>query len=438
MNSSTAKRLGGLIGAGLMGSVVLAGCGGPAAAAPKGKSAPITVTFWTGLGGSLGTKLQNLVNEFNKTHPGIHVVRTYEGSYTGGGPEQQKLLASLAAHNPPDMAQLEVHSLPVFASVGALMPLTSFIKHSAVDSPSSLLPGMMVSTTYKGTTYALPFNRSVPVIFYNKTMFAKAGLSGPPNTWSQLMSDAAKLTHGSGSSKVYGFSPNDQWWFWEYYTWSSGQHILSPNLTRATFNTPAAESMLKDTANMQKQGTAIVQEGPHAWGLTTASFIAGKVAMDEDSPASLASVRAGVGSKFKWGLDMMPKNVTRAVPPGGANMVIMNGIPKATAKAAFTFMQWMTSLPQTIKWSEETGYLPVQKAALTNPGYEAYLKANPQERVVLNEVKYQHAPPQSPHYIGVYGYAQTAMTSIYANGASVSSAMNTAAKQSDTLLSELP
>ena len=438
MQSPTARRLGGLIGAGLMGSAVLAGCGAAPTSAAKTSAKPITVTFWHGLGGTLGQKLESLITEFNKTHPKIHVVGTYEGTYTGGGPEQQKLLASLAAHATPDIAQLEVHSMPVFASIGALMPLTSFIKHSSIDNPSSLLPGMTASTTYHGVTYGLPFNRSLPVIFYNKTMFSQAGLSGPPNTWSQLVSDATTLTHGTGSSKVYGFSPNDQWWFWEYYTWSAGQHILSSNLQTATFNTPAAESMLQSTVNMQKQGTAIVQEGPDAWSLTTASFIAGKVAMDEDSVASLATVRSGVGNNFQWGLAMLPQDVTRAVPPGGANLVIMNGIPKATAQAAFTFMQWLTALPQTVKWSEETGYLPVQKAALTDPSYVAYLKANPQETVALNEVQYQHAPPQSPHYLGIYGYAQTAMTSIYANGVSVQSAMNTAAQQSDALLKELP
>lgn len=437
MQPTTVKRMGGLVFAGLMGSSILAGCGAaPSTQATSSK--PVTVTFWYGVGGSLGQELQSMVAEFNKTHPKIHVVASYEGSYTGGGPEQQKLLASLAAHDTPDMAQLEVHSMPVFASVGALMPLTSFIQHSTIDSPSSLLPGMMVSTTYKGTTYGLPFNRSIPVLFYNKTMFQKAGLSGPPNTWSQLVSDAKLLTHGSGKSKVYGFSPNDQWWFWEYYVWSAGQHILSKNLTHATFNTAAAESLLRSTRNMQSNGTGLIQEGSHAWGLTTTSFINQQVAMDEDSPASIGTVRRGVGGKFSWGVAMLPKDVTRAVPPGGANIVILNGIPKATAAAAFTFMQWWTALPQTMKWSEYTGYLPVQKAALTNPQYMSYLNANPQEKVVLAEVKYQHAPPASPHYLGIYGYVQTAMTSIYANGASVKAAMNTAAQQANVLLKQAP
>lgn len=399
------------------------------------KRAPVTVTMWYGLGGTLGAEFRALVNTFNRTHPDIHVVVDYEGTYTGGGPLQQKLLAAIEAHSTPDLVQLEVHSMPVFASTGALQPLTAFIRHSSVDKPGNFLYGMLASTTYKGVTYGLPFNRSIPIMFYNKTLFAKAGISAPPTTWAQVAQDAKRLTHGSGKTKIYGFSPLDQWWFWEVYTWESGSHIMNPSLTKCEFATPAAARIFQETINLVRQGDAVVQSGADGWGLTTASFYNGEVAMSEDSSASIGTVRANVGHKFQWGVMMMPEGPAgREVPPGGANIVMMAGLPKATQQAAWTFMQWLTAPSQTMKWSEETGYLPVQKSVVSSPAYRAYLKTNPQMQVVLDEVKYQHAPPQSPHYLGIYGYAQDAMSSMYFNNVPALTALKTAQQEANALL----
>ncbi|MHB1957224.1 MAG: extracellular solute-binding protein, partial [Sulfobacillus sp.] len=165
-----------------------------AAAMQKSSKAPVQVSFWYGLGGQLGNDVQLLVKQFNATHPGIHVTATYQGSYSGGGPEQQKLLAAIRAGDAPDVAQMEVHSMPVFAAAGRLLPLTHLMMASKADKPGDFLTGMLVSTQYKGVYYGVPFNRSVPVLYYNKTLFAKAHIAAPPATWAQLMVDAKKLT----------------------------------------------------------------------------------------------------------------------------------------------------------------------------------------------------------------------------------------------------
>jgi ABC-type glycerol-3-phosphate transport system substrate-binding protein len=396
---------------------------------------PVTVTIWYGLGGALGTDFRNMVYHFNRTHPGIKVVADYEGTYTGGGPLQQKLLAAIASHSVPDLAQMEVHSMPVFASVGALQPLTSFIAKTPNDQPSRFLSGMEESTSYKGVTYGIPFNRSLPVLFYNETMF-KAHHLTPPQTWTQLANDAKILTHGSGKSKVYGFSPLDQWWFWEIYTWESGSHILNSSLTKAEFATPATANIFNMTVDLVKHGDAIVQSGSEGWALTTASVYEGEVAMDEDSSASMATIKDNVGNKFKWGIDMIPAGPAgRIVPPGGGNLVMMAGLPKSTQNAAWTFMKWMSEPAQTMAWSEETGYLPTQNSVISSAPYKRYLAANPQMKVVLDEVKYQKAPPPSPHYLGVYDYVQDEMTAMYFNHVAPIKALQEAQQEADALLS---
>lgn len=65
-----------------------------------------------------------------------------------------------------------------------------------------------------GTLYALPFRSDFWVLFYNKTLFDKAGVAYPTNdmTWDQYAELARKMTSGEGDTKVYGT---------HYHTWLS-------------------------------------------------------------------------------------------------------------------------------------------------------------------------------------------------------------------------
>ena len=402
----------------------------------KGKAtAPVEqISFWYGLGGQLSSDVQQMVSLFNKTHPGIHVTATYQGSYSGGGPEQQKLIAALGAGTAPTMAQIEVHSMPVFASSGHLMNLTSFMHSSKTDNTVNFLKGMLVSTQYQGQYYGIPFNRSVPVLYYNKTYFKRAGISSPPITWNQLALDAKKLTKGSGKSKVYGFEPLVDWWPWEATVWSNGGQILSPNLKQALFDTPQATHILSIWQNLIKQGYATVETSPQYWTLTTEDFIHGRTAMDVDSIGDAGEVTSGIGNKFNWGTAMLPKGTSLNVPPGGGDIAIMTGASADKVKAAETFIEWWTSPIRAAQWSEMTGYLPVQTAAVKEKSYQDYLKKHPQYRTALNELKYQHAAPASANYLAVLQYAEQALQGVLDEGKPVQATMHAAAVQADSVL----
>lgn len=60
------------------------GTGNPSTttASTGSSSQPVTITFWYGVGDTLSTDIQQMVSEFNKTHPNIKVVATYQGSYS--------------------------------------------------------------------------------------------------------------------------------------------------------------------------------------------------------------------------------------------------------------------------------------------------------------------------------------------------------------------
>ncbi len=76
-------------------------------------------------------------------------------------------------------------------------------------------PAMHKNAQVMGTTYAIPFHNSTPILYYNKTMFDRAGIKQPPQTWAELLADAKKLTDESkGQWGIMLPSTNDDYGGW--------------------------------------------------------------------------------------------------------------------------------------------------------------------------------------------------------------------------------
>lgn len=417
--------------AGLLATVAGAGSltsASGASAAPR----VVQLSFWYGLGGTLGKTVQNFVAAFNNSHPGIHVTASYEGSYSGGGEEQQKLLAAIAAGDPPNLAQTEVNSAPAFAS--ALRPLTKLMESSKDMKPSDFVPGILADTEYEGEYYGVPWNRSAPVVIYNVTMFKDHGISGPPKTWEQLEADAKILT----TKGVVGYEPIAQWWFTEAAIMSGGGRLMNSSLTKATFATPDALIVPEIRQAMLKDGTAKSWDtASNDFADTISDFGNEKTAMADMTNSSLAEINTAVDGKFAWGVAPWPEVSGRggyALPPGGANIAMFDSTTTAEVPAAWTFMEWMDSAVESAKFSEATGYMAVKKASLNVPQYKQFLKSNPQFGVPYEEVPHLMSTPASPHIYGVLEYLQQAQSAAYFTGTPMTKALSTAADQSDGVL----
>lgn len=399
---------------------------------------PVVVTFWHGLGGTLGKDLNTLIANFNRSHPGIKVVGTFEGSYTGGGPLQQKLLTSITTDSQPAIAQFEVHSITAFAAAHTLVPLDQFMARTKNYRPSDFMPGMLDSGQYQGHDYAVPFNRSVPVLYYNKAMFKAAHISGPPTTWQQLAVDAQKLTHGSGKTKVYGFDPVVQWWQWESQVLSNGGKIFNANDTKALFDTPRAELGTQIIYNLLKQGYSKAFAGPNGWSDTDQAFSDGYAAMFDGSPADIGSItKQAVPSVLaNWAVAPLPGFAGHKLilPPGGGNIAMFAKSPNAVRLAAWTFIEWLDAPTQQAWWSEQTGYMPAVKATLSDPSYKAFLAKHPYENVIISALRYQGAMPLNTHYVQIMGYVQEGLSSIMSELQPVDTVMKQVAQRADGVL----
>ena len=80
-------------------TAIIAGCGG---GGDESSSGVVTVQFWHAMGGPLGDALDELVAEFNETHPEIDIESVSMGRYQA---LSQKIMAAVAAGQPPVLAQ---------------------------------------------------------------------------------------------------------------------------------------------------------------------------------------------------------------------------------------------------------------------------------------------------------------------------------------------
>jgi sn-glycerol 3-phosphate transport system substrate-binding protein len=394
--------------------------------------APLEISFWYGVGGQLQKVIESQAEKFNKAHPGIKVTPFYAGAYGAGGPMQQKLLAAMAAGTVPDVVQLEIHATCTFASKGALLALDEWMAKSDHDRKDDFLQ-VLTNTGCDGKTYGIPFNRSVPILYWNRDRFTKAGLSGPPKTWTELAAVAPKLVQDGADGKVVGFMPINQWWFFQSMTWSNGGDVLSPDMKKAVFGTEAAAAGLKIWADLIEHGVSQVRTGPTEFLQTIQDFVNEKTAMYWGSAADMGAVAA---AKFDWRAALSPgfDGKRLVVPQGGANAVIMAKISPERQKAAWEFIQWWTSPAEAAYWSRTTGYVPVVKKALEDPEFKAFLTANPNHAVPIEELAFSRAAAPSPKYFQVLQLIQRAQQNIISNKAPALPTLQATAREVDALL----
>ena len=162
-------------------------------------AAPVTLSLWTG-NGSLGFFYKMAAEEYAKTHPGF----TLElDSSTPIREVEQKLKAAIPTDTGPDLFDIGRNITLAFADAGLLPSNPPSVM--ALLQSKAYHPLVAEYNTWKGRTYGIPLTEGArPALFYNTTMFAKAGLdpSRPPRTFDELMAAAQKLARKDAAGNL--------------------------------------------------------------------------------------------------------------------------------------------------------------------------------------------------------------------------------------------
>ena len=173
-------------------ALVMAAC--LAACTPH--SDPHMLTFWTI--GREGEAITQLLPEFERENPGIHVV-LQQLPLTAA---HQKLLTAFAGDSTPDMTQLGNTWLPELVALGALEPLQVRVVRSQVIRPDDYFPSIWSTNVYDGALYGVPWYVDTRLLFYRSDLLKAAGFNAPPRDWAEWRRMLAALSHPERG--VYG------------------------------------------------------------------------------------------------------------------------------------------------------------------------------------------------------------------------------------------
>src|SRR5437764_4177667 len=176
-------------------------------AGPNAAAAPAKITIWVGWSARELKEFKGVVSEYDAKHPEVQVKVV-------GSINDTKITNAIRSGNPPDVvSSFTSANVGIYCGTGAWIDLAPFLSKDHI-ALSQFPKTSLYYTQYKGKRCALPLLADSYGLYYNKTLFAKAGISKPPKTFSQLTADAKKLTQRSGNNiKVAGYDP-----YWGFYS----------------------------------------------------------------------------------------------------------------------------------------------------------------------------------------------------------------------------
>ncbi|GAA4998028.1 ABC transporter substrate-binding protein [Streptomyces siamensis] len=198
-----------------------------------------TINFWHAWSAPGEVKaVKSLVAGFEKAHPNIHV--NIVGNMT-----DDKINQALRAGGdkaPDVVSSFTTNNVGKFCSSGAFVDLNPFFKKSGIDPETTFPKAMNEYTQFDGNRCTVPLLGDAYGLYYNKTAFEKAGIDGPPKTWSEFEKDAKKLTVSKGDSyEQLGFMPN-------YHGWESTTEHYFGQFSPTYFDSSGKSNIAKDPA----------------------------------------------------------------------------------------------------------------------------------------------------------------------------------------------
>jgi multiple sugar transport system substrate-binding protein len=281
--------------------------------------------------------LESLLYKFSVENPGITV--KYEpitGDY------KQALLTSFAAGTEPDVFYMDVFWWQELARSEVLLPLDDLMAGSGVKK-SDFIPALIDAFTFDGKVYGIPKDFNSLGLFYNKDLFAAAGIDEPTDdwTWDDLKAAAKALTDTSDAQKpIYGLGvPPDPGRF-PAFVFQNGGTVMNADFTDTTLDGDKAIGAAEFYTGFKTEGSgALPGDVGEGWQGTV--FGKGQFAMVYEGGWLIPYLRDQFPNT-KYGVVLPP-----AGPGGEGNMIftVAWGVSANTknAEAAWQVINFLTN-----------------------------------------------------------------------------------------------
>ncbi|MEM3658482.1 MAG: extracellular solute-binding protein [Candidatus Hadarchaeum sp.] len=346
---------------------------------------PVEVTFWHPYGATswTGEYLQRKAEEFNATHPSIHVTLQSFSSYLE---ILQKIQQAAVVKQLPSIACIGYGLEEYLINSGLVTPLEGLLAPAEL---TDFFPSLLAVTSREGKVYGIPFAFSVPLIFYHSDLFEVAGMdpNSPPRNWQEFLQMSkviAKKLGIFGSTMAF-----DDPWTFETTVRSSCGSLISSDGSICALDSEIAAEILAALA----EGT---NEGWFLFNLdffqTLQTFLGKGVAMFGTSSYGILYYHENV-PEVKAAAWPVKAGCEPQLPAGG-NALFVFGNNDGEREAAAKFVVFLTSQEAIIEWAENSGYLPTRQSALA--GMAEFIHSIPNYETAVRQINYIVPPTRFP------------------------------------------
>ena len=347
---------------------------------PFTAQAKTKVVWWHAHTGNIGERLNDIVKKFNSSQPDYEVEAVHKGGY----PETMTAaIAAYRAKTHPQILQVQEIATQTMLSSGAVYPVYQLMSDQGIKiNWADFISVVKAYYSYKGNLYSMPFNSSTAILYYNKSLFKKAGLKTDkaPASFEEI-EKAAKAVVGSGASKI-GFTVAWPSWTlmenmhaWHDLPFADQQNGFAGLASQLKINDALSERLMDLLSRWQNEGI-FTYSGRGSKGDQPVT----------NGEAAIALASTGlVGTlmktaKFEWGTGFLPRlsgfSQGNCIV-GGASLFVMKGHKPEEYKAVAKFFEFLGKPEQQAWWHAETGYLPISNSALKALQATDHFKKNP-------------------------------------------------------------
>jgi sn-glycerol 3-phosphate transport system substrate-binding protein len=350
------------------------------------------IQWWHAMSGQLGKQVEKLAADFNASQAEYRIVPAYKGNYT------ETVTASIFAfrsRSQPAIVQVnEIATATMMAARGAIYPVFELMRdEKEAFSPAAYLPAVTgYYSDVAGNMLSFPFNASTPILYYNKDMFRAAGLDPDvaPKTWPEVGAAAKRLRAAGAACGLTTSWPS--WINVENFSAFHNQPLATNGNgfggldAELLFNNNLVVHHISKLAEWQTTKAFVYSgRGPSA----EPRFQKAECGIFIGSSATRADIKAN--SKFEVGYGMLPYWPDAPDAPqnsiiGGATLWVLRDRPRAEYAGVAKFFAFLSKPEVQASWHQNTGYLPITRAAYDLSRAQGFYDRNPGAAISIEQI----------------------------------------------------
>lgn len=334
-----------------------------AEATEKEKVTIRVMTRWSGVD-TMAPLQQAVIKEFMDKNPHINVV---DESINEESAYLNKIKADIATGTMPNL--IHINNVEEYAKNGLIMDMTPVIAEDKAWS-DGFIGGLFDNWKYPGLDgiYGVPLGVDYEVFYYNTELFAKAGITETPKTYTQFLDVIQKLK--TAGIVPIGAGVKDAWRAGHIhnallYKTCGVQKAKDIALRTAKWTDPEVVQSLKYLKDLWDMGAFDKNAAGIDYNSEKANFYAGKSAMVYNGDWFIGEVRASE-AKDKVKTFLFP-NFEDKSQFNGENILFIDGLALngkaegAEKQAQVDFIKFFTSIENQKKMAEDVKRPPARK-----------------------------------------------------------------------------